>query len=139
VKNEGIGITYFRHSLVSSALAQISKSDPLYGKKVAELALKTYHSVKSQQRSYLTPLKDGNNKLVTIDQYAFEKAYDEPTIAGENINEAGDQDDEVGSKLAPIPESLPKPKKKPATNTRKKNVVPVVVPTRKSARQASKK
>lgn len=150
LKDEGIGITYLRHSIVSSALAELNPNDPDYAKKVQALAAKTMHNVKSQQRHYLHPLKDGNGNPINIDQYAFDKAYDEPTIAGQNINEGGAEEEEVGSRPArrlepiveaPDPKDLPMPstkllKPKSRRNTRAKELLKVA--TRKSARLSKK-
>ena len=114
--NEKIGIRYLRHSLVSSALFDIKPSDPDYGKKVAELAAKTFHTVKAQQHSYLSPLKDGKGKILTIDNTAFKKNYDEVTELRTGDEPDDSDSEEVSSKprkeaLMRIAEEPPKKKK----------------------------
>jgi hypothetical protein len=127
-KNENIGVRYIRHSITSSALAEIRKDDPQYGQKVAELAQKHMHTVKAQQLSYLTPLKDGNGKRIDIDNHAFQKAYDDVTeVRTGNEKDDSDGEDEVSSK----------PKGSKATKAKPKERMPPI--TEKPKKPAAKK
>ena len=124
LKDENIGVRYIRHSIISSALLDIAANDPEYAQKVQALAAKSYHTIKAQQQSYLSPLKDGNGKRLAVDTKAFTKAYDDVTMMITGDEPDSDDDEEITSKparlqaihedipVAPKPKALPQPSQK---------------------------
>ena len=60
---QGLGVKYLRHSLVSTKLMEINPKDPNYNEKVLDLAEKAMHNV-ARQETYTSPLKDASGKLI---------------------------------------------------------------------------
>lgn len=77
-EKEGINIKYLRHSIVSTALLHIRSDDPDKAKKLTDLAEKTFHSVKMQQDTYKSRLKDKEGNEIFIPK-SIQKEYDHIT------------------------------------------------------------
>ena len=81
----GLGVTYFRHSLVSTKLMKLDNKDPEYSNQVVELAEKAMHSV-ARQDTYTSPLKNAKGKLIN-NQVGVYDIFDELTHELQNMDD----------------------------------------------------
>ena len=149
--NENININYLRHSLVSSAVARISKTDKDRPRKLLDLANRAMHTIGSQKK-YINDLKDENGKIIHIDPETA-RDFDRMTTVIEGNDGTVEEGEEVssGKGKAPLnatPKKLPVIPEKVATKvkpvedvaessgaaTRRQALLKAAEPVRKSAR-----
>jgi len=64
LEEEHINTKYIRHSIISTMVHKLNKSDKDYGKKRQEIADLAMHSIGQQEGTYISPLKDALGKLI---------------------------------------------------------------------------
>ena len=108
-------INYIRHSIVSTALLHIKLNDPNRIQKMTALADKSFHSIKMQQNTYKSRLKDRDGNEIIIPP-EISKEYDAITtviLGDDGTVEEGEEGESSTKKPKPKPVKLKLAKLKP--------------------------